>query len=90
MLGCVAAVMDTESPSQLRPAVIQSTSISAIAGVVCVRRPWGADVSVMGIAFCKLLTVEQFSRFGLRLSHFTTHAATINWSQAGCRTPALD
>ena len=39
MLGCVAAVMDTVSPSQLRPAVSQRMSISAIASVVCVRRP---------------------------------------------------
>src|SRR4051794_33459897 len=29
MLGCVAAVMATESPSQLNPAVIQSTSTAS-------------------------------------------------------------
>src|SRR5271154_7018155 len=34
MLGCVAAVMAIVSPSQLRPALIQSTSISWIAGGV--------------------------------------------------------
>ena len=32
MLGCVAAVTDTESPSQLSPAVIQRTWTSLTAG----------------------------------------------------------
>jgi hypothetical protein len=33
MLGWLAAVTDTESPSQLNPPVIQRTSISFTAGV---------------------------------------------------------
>ncbi len=39
MLGCVAAVTETESPSQLSPAVIQRTWTSLTAGSCCVFRP---------------------------------------------------
>src|SRR5262249_61123952 len=54
MLGCVAAVIETESPSQPRPAVIQTTWISCTAGGRCVLRPYGAFVSGMGVLlfFC--------------------------------------
>ena len=38
-LGCMAAVVDTESPSQLSPAVIQRTWTSLTAGSFCVLRP---------------------------------------------------
>ncbi len=34
MLGCVAAVIETESPSQPSPAVIQTMCTSATAGVL--------------------------------------------------------
>src|ERR1700761_9367226 len=46
MLGWVAAVTDTESPSQLSPAVIQRTWISVTAGAGWVFRPAGASVAV--------------------------------------------
>ena len=39
MLGWVAAVIETESPSQPRPAVIQRTCTSLTAGARCVFRP---------------------------------------------------
>ncbi len=39
MLGWVAAVTDTESPSQLSPAVIHRTWTSLTAGSRCVLRP---------------------------------------------------
>ncbi len=39
MLGWVAAVVDTESPSQLSPAVIQRMWTSLTAGSRCVLRP---------------------------------------------------
>ena len=39
MLGCVAAVIETESPSQPRPAVIQRTWTSETAGGFWVTRP---------------------------------------------------
>ena len=39
MLGWVAAVMETESPSQPRPAVSQSTWTSETAGAFWVTRP---------------------------------------------------
>ncbi len=39
MLGCVAAVIDTVSPSQHSPAVIQSTCTSETAGAFCVTLP---------------------------------------------------
>ena len=39
MLGWVAAVMETESPSQPRPAVSHSTWMSETAGAFCVMRP---------------------------------------------------
>ena len=42
MLGCVAAVIDTESPSQPRPAVIQTMWISRTAGGTWVTRPYGS------------------------------------------------
>src|ERR1700722_4249750 len=41
MLGCVAAVIETESPSQPRPAVIQRMCTSLTAGAFCVDRPYG-------------------------------------------------
>ena len=41
MLGCVAAVIDTESPSHPNPAVIHKISISFTGGVFCVLRPYG-------------------------------------------------
>ena len=43
MLGWVAAVIETESPSQPRPAVIQRMCTSATAGAFCVARPYGTD-----------------------------------------------
>ncbi len=39
MLGWLAAVTETESPSQLSPAVIQRTWTSFTAGSRCVLRP---------------------------------------------------
>ena len=39
MLGWVAAVIETESPSQLRPAVIQKIWTSLTAGARCVTLP---------------------------------------------------
>src|SRR5271168_2223744 len=50
MLGCVAAVTETESPSQPRPAVIQSMCTSATGDGFCVTRPYGT-VSVAITAF---------------------------------------
>src|SRR5271155_2009083 len=41
MLGCVAAVIETESPSQPKPAVIQRICTSLTAGAFCVDRPYG-------------------------------------------------
>src|ERR1700733_2604164 len=41
MLGWVAAVTETESPSQPRPAVIQSMCTSATGDGFCVTRPYG-------------------------------------------------
>src|SRR5580693_9789900 len=41
MLGCVAAVIETESPSQPRPAVIQTMCTSLTAGAFCVDLPYG-------------------------------------------------
>src|ERR1700688_4881353 len=41
MLGCVAAVIETESPSQPRPAVIQRMCTSLTAEAFCVDRPYG-------------------------------------------------
>ena len=43
MLGWVAAVIETESPSQLSPAVIQRTCTSFTADGFCVWRPYGAS-----------------------------------------------
>ncbi len=42
MLGWVAAVIETESPSQLRPAVIHTMWTSLTGGSFCVFRPYGA------------------------------------------------
>ena len=39
MLGCVAAVIETESPSQPSPAVIHRTWTSETAGAFCVTLP---------------------------------------------------
>src|SRR5580658_11022901 len=51
-LGCVAAVIDTESPSQPRPAVIQSMCTSLTAGAFCVDRPYGTvSVAIAGCSF---------------------------------------
>src|SRR5271156_1437629 len=50
MLGCVAAVIETESPSQPRPAVIQRICTSFTAGAFCVDRPYGtAAVPIVGL-----------------------------------------
>src|ERR1700733_13475563 len=49
ILGCVAAVMETESPSQPRPAVIHKIWTSLTAGAFWVERPYGtADVPIAG------------------------------------------
>src|SRR5262245_44677835 len=50
-LGWEAAVIDTESPSQLRPAVSQRMWISLTAGGRCVLRPCGASVGAMTCPF---------------------------------------
>src|SRR5437763_662958 len=50
MLGCIAAVTETESPSQLRPAVIQRIWTSLTAGGRCVDLPYGGasgDIRVL-------------------------------------------
>src|SRR3954469_20217304 len=47
MLGCVAAVMETESPSQPNPAVIHKIWSSATAGFLCVTRPYGIACAVI-------------------------------------------
>jgi hypothetical protein len=48
MLGCSAAVTETLSPSQLRPAVIHTMWTSDTAGFFCVDLPYGT-VSGMAI-----------------------------------------
>src|SRR5215472_13913161 len=48
MLGCVAAVMETESPSQPRPAVIHTTWTSLTSGGRWVFDPYGAATSAIG------------------------------------------
>ena len=47
MLGWVAAVIETESPSQPKPAVIQMMWISATAGFFWVTRPYGTACAVI-------------------------------------------
>src|SRR5205823_12643505 len=46
MLGWLAAVTETESPSQLRPAVIQRMWISFTAGARWVDLPYGASAGM--------------------------------------------
>src|SRR5580692_122639 len=47
MLGCVAAVTETESPSQPKPAVIQRMCMSEMGDGFCVFRPYGTASAVM-------------------------------------------
>src|SRR5215467_9772342 len=48
MLGCVAAVIDTESPSHPRPAVIHTMWTSLTSGGRWVLDPYGAAPSAIG------------------------------------------
>src|SRR5678815_5828993 len=45
ILGCIAAVIDTESPSQPNPVVIQTTWISLTAGSRCLKGAFSATIS---------------------------------------------
>src|SRR5579863_6975721 len=56
MLGCVAAVIETESPSQPSPAVIQTMCTSGTAGACCVLRPYGTNSAAMAglLSICRL------------------------------------
>src|ERR1700688_3979837 len=59
MLGWVAAVIETESPSQPRPAVIQRMCTSATGDGFCVTRPYGAVSAAM--------TRFSFTKIALRM-----------------------
>src|SRR5579863_4021445 len=51
MLGCVAAVTDTESPSQPNPAVIHRICTSATGDAFCVTRPYGTVSPAIHFSF---------------------------------------
>src|ERR1700694_2862586 len=53
MLGCMAAVIETESPSQLRPDVIQRIWISDTGDGVCVFRPYGTVSGMFNLLYMK-------------------------------------
>ena len=75
MLGCVAAVMETESPSQLSPAVIQRMCTSFTAGGCCVDLPYGIASTAMA------------PPFGYPASVWARTVCSVN--EGGCRTIPL-
>src|SRR6202023_2515707 len=81
MLGWVAAVTETESPSQPRPAVIHRICTSATGDGLCVDRPYGTvSAAIAGFSFSDFVDVKDGGR---RLVNLRT--ATTLLAEARCQ-----